>query len=78
MVTLTNHTPKDVYINVRRYKQVRTKIMISHRILEQVSHFNYLGNYTGYDRNYGINVMLGKFHGTIAVYLETRYIEIRN
>ena len=45
----------------RGMEPVRTKIMINGRILEQVSHFNYLGNDTGCHRNYDINVKLGKF-----------------
>ena len=42
--------------------------MISDRILEQVSHFNFLIKDIGYDRNCDIDVKLGKFQtisGTI-------------
>ena len=42
--------------------------MISNRILEQVTHFNYIGNDISYDKNYDIDVKLGKFQticGTI-------------
>ena len=46
---------------------IRTKIISSDRILEQVSHFNYLGNSIGYDGKYDIGVKLGKFQ-TIDVY----------
>ena len=40
----------------------RTKIMISDRILKQVNRFNYLGNDSGYDRNYDIDVELSLIH----------------
>ena len=48
-------------------KPIRTKTMISDRILERVSHllkklfFNYLRNDIGCDRNYNIDVKFDKF-----------------
>ena len=42
--------------------------MINDRILEHVRHYNYLENDIRYDRNYDIDVKLGKFQtvcGTI-------------
>ena len=57
---------------------IRTKITISDRTVEQVSHLNYLGN----DKNYYIDVKLGTFQmgmfGKSMVFLETRYVEIQN
>ena len=35
--------------------------MINNQIVEQMSHFNNLGNDIGYDKNYDIDVTLGKF-----------------
>ena len=43
---------------------IRINIMINDRILEQVSHFNYLDNDIGYERNYDIGAMLGNFQTT--------------
>ena len=40
---------------------IRTRIMISDRILEKVRYFNYLGN----DRNIDIDVKLGKFQTVV-------------
>ena len=43
-------------------------IMLPHEMVEQESHFINLGNDIGYDRNYDIDVKLGKFQtncGTI-------------
>ena len=42
--------------------------MINNQILEQVNHFNYLVNDTGYHRNYDVDFKLDKFqtiYGTI-------------
>ena len=39
----------------------KKKIMIGDRILKLVSHFNYLGNDSGYDSIYDIDVKSGKF-----------------
>ena len=43
---------------------MRTKIIINSLILEQMSRFNFLGNDIGYDRNYDLDVKLGKFQTT--------------
>ena len=44
----------------RGKETIKTKIVIKHQIVEQVSRFNYLRNNIGYDENYDINVNLGK------------------
>ena len=49
---------KTMVMAFRGKKPIRTKT-ISDRILEQVSHFNYLENDIGYDRKYGTDVTLG-------------------
>ena len=57
--TMKISTIKTKLMAFRGKERIRTKIMISDRILEQVSHFNYLD--ISYDRNYNIDVKLCKF-----------------
>lgn len=40
---------------------IRTNIIINDQIMEQVNHFDNLGNDIGYDINYDIDVKFGKF-----------------
>lgn len=52
----------------RGIEPVRTKIVLKGQILEQVSHFSYLGNDIGYDKDFDIDMKLHRFQamcGTI-------------
>ena len=44
-------TKRKVMID-RGKEPIRTNIVINDEIVEQVSNFHYLRNYTGYDKNY--------------------------
>ena len=54
-------TTKTKVMAFRGKEPLRTKIIINDQILEQVSLFNNLGNYIGYDRNYDIAIKLDNF-----------------
>ena len=51
--------------------------MINDQILEQVSHLNYLGNDTRCDRNYDIDVKLGKFHTICGTIIRIMDIDVK-
>jgi hypothetical protein len=50
---------------------IRTKIVIDNNILEQVSHFNYLGNEITYMQEKDIHNKLNKFQATEMRYLRS-------
>ena len=67
----------------RGREPIRTKIMFSDGIIEQLSHFNHFGmTDIGYDRNCNIDVKLGKVSTALwnnqPYFLVTRYIKIQN
>ena len=66
----------------RGKEPIRTKVVVNDQIVEQESHFYYLKNKIGYDKNFDIDAKLGNIQ-TLAevlstqstVFLKTRYIE---
>lgn len=47
--------PETISHHVNASRALLIRALIDYQIMEQMSHFNCLENYTGYDKNYDIN-----------------------
>lgn len=56
----SNNNYYNHYLLINR-STINLKTINNNRIINRLSHFNYLRNYIGYYMNYDINITLGKF-----------------